>query len=152
MMNEKKTCCCCFTLKEGTAILLVLSLIGTIGNFLMYGINNNYPESVRLTYIIQSVVDFPFIIIGMIGVFGRKAACVSTYGFYLLVRLFVSIIIALGVLLPVAKSDAAGAVVLGLIIGASISIYIIYIFFSYSNELKKEKQEEKEIAAMADKV
>lgn len=151
MVKGKKTCCYFFNLKQGATILLILIFIGATANFFLYGVNIHYPGLVRLIYSIEFIIDITFIIIGMIGIYGRKPSWISAYGLFLLVKLFLSFIIFLDYILPMVKKDekeAAGELIFGLALGAALQIYFVYIFFNYSHELENELRDEKEISAI----
>jgi len=147
MIEEKKTFLC-LTLKPLALIILIISFIGTIVNFVLYGTNSQYTDSVRYAFIIECIIDIPLIIIGAIGIYGRKPTCVKAYGFYLLIRIFFNLVITLDFVLPTAKNVAAGGVIFGLAIRTALELYFLYVFLTYSHELKKEKREEKEISGL----
>jgi len=65
---EKKSCCFCLSLREGSSILLIFSVISTLLNFCIFGPKSHFINAVKMAYSIQYILNIPFIIIGMVGV------------------------------------------------------------------------------------
>ena len=159
----QKHCCGCFSLREGTLIILVLStlsyiyqLFSNILNFEIVNINDNRSVAVKTLNIIIFIVGVAFLFVGFIGVVSRKAICVKIYAFYYLISLIISIVLTAINLVNSNISPADEAESIGVTIGYILIVltfllesYFIYVFFAYSRELREEEEEGKKIAENA---
>jgi len=159
----QKHCCGCFSLREGTLIILVLStlsyiyqLFSDILNFEIVNINDNRSVAVKTLNIILFIVGVAFLFVGFIGVVSRKAICVKIYAFYYLISMIISIALTLINLANSELSPADEAESIGVTIGYILIVltfllesYFIYVFFAYSRELREEEEEGKKIAENA---
>jgi len=159
----QKHCCGCFSLREGTLIILVLStlsyiyqLFSNILNFEIVNINDNRSVAVKTLNIILFIVGVAFLFVGFIGVVSRKAICVKIYAFYYLISLIISIVLTAINLVNSNISPADEAESIGVTIGYILIVltfllesYFIYVFFAYSRELREEEEEGKKIAENA---
>jgi len=150
-MADKKTCCFGTHLREGTIIILLLTLFSTIVNFFKYGLFDK-SKKVRNVYTVESIIDLIFIIIGMIGVFGRKVLYIKVHAYFRLVALIFHVIVTLTLILPSGNKKSIISIIIYLIVTVGYKGYFIYAFFLYANQLKQEKEEEKELADSAAKV
>jgi len=146
---SQNTCCFCFGLRQGVITLLLISLVGTLNNFFTYRNSNDYSESVKFVYTLQCMVELPFIIIGLIGVFRSKAILVSTYAYYQIFRLVFGIALSVDVFLsslPFSDDEMAFIfiVIIIAVLGYALSAYFIYVFLAYSRQLREEEEERKE--------
>ena len=159
----QKHCCGCFSLREGTLIILVLStlsyiyqLFSNILNFEIVNINDNRSVAVKTLNIILFIVGVAFLFVGFIGVVSRKAICVKIYAFYYLISMIISIVLTAINLVNSNISPADEAESIGVTIGYILIVltfllesYFIYVFFAYSRELREEEEEGKKIAENA---
>jgi len=150
---SQTTCCFCFGLREGVITLLLISLVGTLNNFFTYRNSKDYSDSVKYAYTLQCMVELPFIILGLVGVFRRKAILVSTYAYYQIIRLLFGMGLSVVVLLsslPFSDDEIVFifiAIVFA-VAGYALTAYFIYVFLAYSRQLREEEEERKEFCQL----
>jgi len=164
---KPKSCCGCFTVREGAIILLVLSLIGNALNLFLYlamfdQLNkiNDYKisDTMRIVNIITSLIGLLFVILGLIGVLKRKPKCIHIYIYFYVLQWFYNLFgsfinIGSSPIVDITKNVTTVIVgIIAFIIGSIITFYFVFVFNAYAKQLENEQKEENEIAAAAAKV
>ncbi len=170
-----KSCCGCISLRTGTIIVLVLSIIGSIlgifgyifndqnENIYYYKYDDYYYERYSSIFhsktasgilLIKSIIDLIFTIAAIIGVLSFSSKILRFYAIYLLIELVIVIVVSVIFLFMFEYiSEHYGIVyLLIIIITIIIQIYFICVIYSYCDQLRKERKEEKEITADANVV
>ncbi len=169
-----KSCCGCISLRAGTLIILVLSIIGSIFGIFGYIFNDqqdsNYniygdyyyekysrmfhSKTVSRTLLSRSITDLVITIAAIIGVLSFASKILRFYVFYLLIELLIGIVASLMFLfMNEYILEHYGIIyLLILIITIIIEVYFICVINSYCDKLRKEEKEKKEITADANVV
>ncbi len=151
-----KSCCGCISLRAGTLIILVLSIIGSILSIFGCVYNDQYRRMYSGTalqiLLIRSIIDAIITIAALLGVLSRTTGVLGFYVYYLIFELLCGIVFSVALLCIISFYNGALFCLFIIIISIIIQVYFICVINSYRDQLIKEKKEEKEIAANANLV
>jgi len=142
---KPKSCCGFISLKLGVLIFLILSFIVDIASIFI-PIYLDVSVTLRIIYIVISLIGMIFVDIGVVGIYVHKSSCIRVYIYYFIIQWLINII-------AIIASPKINSIItiLVIIIESAIAFYFIIIFNTYADQLQieeeeEEKLEEKEIA------
>ncbi len=143
-----KSCCACISLRTGTLIILVLSIIGSFMSVFGYGNRDLliiYSDmKLEILLLIRAIIDSVIALAALIGVFNRATGILGFYVYYFTFELLCSTVIYLLFIHKYISNEYVFTYLIIIFILIIIDIYFICVINSYRNQLKKEKKEEKE--------